>query len=139
MYSLISPSNLAYGENYDIILHGGSITNLTGVGMTLYSTNFTTITRPVVISSNPSNNAVNIPTKKVIQIKFNRSIEYGNSSGIQFINSKGIAIPFNSTISGSTLNITPTSLLAHGTQYTIILHTNSIRDTGWKWNSSMFN
>jgi hypothetical protein len=124
----ISHSNLAYGESYDIILHGGSVTDLSGVGMTLYSTNFTTITRPVVISSNPSNNAVNIPTKKVIQIKFNRSIEYGNSSGIQFINSKGIAIPFNSTISGSTLNITPTSLFAHGTQYTIILHTNSIKD-----------
>ena len=108
----ISHSNLAYGESYDIILHGGSVTDLSGVGMTLYSTNFTTITRPVVISSNPSNNAVNIPTKKVIQIKFNRSIEYGNSSGIQSINSKGIAIPFNSTISGSTLNITPTSLFA---------------------------
>ena len=124
----ISHSNLAYGENYDIILHGSSVTDLSGVGMTLYSTNFTTITRPVLISSNPSNNAVNIPTKKVIQIKFNRSIKYGNSSGIQFINSKGVAIPFNSTITGSTLNITPASLLAHGTQYTIILHTNSIKD-----------
>jgi methionine-rich copper-binding protein CopC len=124
----IAHSNLAYGENYDIILHGSSVTDISGIGMTLYSTNFTTITRPIVISSNPSNNAVNIPTKKVIQIKFNRSIEYGNSSGIQFINSKGVAIPFNSTISGSTLNITPASLLAHGTQYTIILHTNSVKD-----------
>ena len=124
----IAHSNLAYGQSYDIILHGNSITDLSGVGMTLYSTNFTTITRPVVISSNPSYNAVNIPNNKVIQIKFNRSIEYGNSSGIQFINSKGTAIPFTSTITGSTLNITPTPLLAHGAQYTVILHTNSIKD-----------
>jgi hypothetical protein len=125
---LISHPNLAYGKSYEVILHGSCVTNLSGIGMTLYSTKFTTITRPVVLSSNPSNNAVNIPTNKVIQIKFNRPIEYGNSSAIQFINSKGTAIPFTSTITGNTLNITPTSLLAHGTKYTITLHTNSIKD-----------
>lgn len=124
----IAHSTLAYGESYTVILHGNSIRDLSGIGMTIYSTNFTTIKRPVVISSNPINNAVNIPTSKVIRIKFNRSIQYGNSSGIQFINSKGTAIPFKSTITGSTLNITPTSLLARGTQYTIIFHSNSIKD-----------
>ena len=121
-------SLLACGERYNIILHSNSITDLSGTGILLCSTNFTTIKKPVVIGSNPSNNAVNVPTKKVIQINFNRSVKYGNISGIQFINSKGTAIPFTSTITGSTLNITPTSLLSHGTQYTIILHSNSIKD-----------
>jgi hypothetical protein len=125
---LITHSALAYGESYGVILHGNSVTDLSGIGMTLFSTNFTTITRPVVISTNPSSNAVNIPTKMAIQIKFNRSIKYVNNSAIQFINSKGTAIPFTSTITGSTLIITPTSLLAHGTQYTIILHSNSVKD-----------
>ena len=125
---LIAHSTLAYGESYSVILHGNSVTDLSGIGMTLFSTNFTTIKRPVVITTNPSSNAVNIPTNTVIQIKFNRSIKYVNNSAIQFINSKGTAIPFTSTITGSTLNITPKSLLAHGTQYTIILHSNSVKD-----------
>jgi hypothetical protein len=119
---------LACGQTYNIILHSNSITDLSGVGIILCATYFTTIKQPVVVSLNPGNNAVNVPTNKVIQINFNRSVKYGNSSGIQFINSKGTAIPFTSTITGSTLNITPTSLLSHGTQYTIILHTNSIKD-----------
>jgi Bacterial Ig-like domain len=121
-------SLLACGERYNIILHSNSITDLSGIGILLCSTNFTTIKQPVIISSNPINNAVNVPTKKVIQINFNRAVKYGNISGIQFIDSKGTAIPFTSTITGSTLNITPTLLLSHGTQYTIILHSNSIKD-----------
>ncbi len=125
---IITHSSLAYGESYDVILHSDSITDLSNNGMILYSTNFTTITRPVIVSSNPVYNAVNIPTNKVIQIKFNRSIQYGNSSDIQFINSKGTAIPFTTTITGNTLNIIPTQLLAHGSEYSIILHTNSIKD-----------
>ncbi len=128
---LITPnSNLANGESYEVILHSNSITDLSGIGITLYSTNFTTITRPVMVSSNPVYNAVNVPNNKVIQIKFSRSISSVNNSGIQFINSKGTEIPFTSTITGNTLNIKPTPLLAHGAQYTIILHTNSVKDMG---------
>jgi hypothetical protein len=45
-----------------------------------------------------------------------------------FKNTSGISKPFTAKIIGTTLYITPKSLLSHGTKYTITLHTNSITD-----------
>ena len=44
-------------------------------------------------------------------------------------NASGVAKPFTTTITGSTLNITPTSLLAYGTSYTVIIHSNAVTDS----------
>ena len=85
-------------------------------------------TAPTVISSNPVNNAVNIPTNKVIKINFSEAIKFGTNVWIELKSSSGKAIPFTKTISGSTLSITPTTTLAKGTTYTVIIHTNSITD-----------
>jgi methionine-rich copper-binding protein CopC len=85
-------------------------------------------TAPTVKSTDPVNNAVNIPTNKVIKINFSEAIKFGTSSWIELKTSSGKAISFTKTITGSTLIITPTTKLAKGTTYTVIIHTNSITD-----------
>ena len=125
---IISHDALAYGLLYTVILHTNSITDLSGNGIVLYTTKFTTITRPVVKSITPGNNSYNVPTNKIIQINFNRNIKLSKNSWIELINSKGTHILFNTTVTGTVLKISPKSLLAHGTKYTVILHTNSITD-----------
>ena len=48
----------------------------------------------------------------------------------------GVNVPFTSSIPGNVLSITPNSLLAAGTKYTVILHSNSITDMQGKRISS---
>ncbi len=81
----------------------------------------------IVSSVNPINYAVNIPINKVIIVTFGEYIKTGNSD-IQFINSKGVEISFNKTISGNKLIITPKYALIKGTEYTLILHTGCVTD-----------
>jgi hypothetical protein len=125
---IISHNALAYGVIYTVILHTNSITDLTGNGTVLYTTKFTTITRPVVKSISPGTDGYNVPTNKIIQINFNRNIKLSKNSWIELVNNKGTHVLFNTTVTGTVLKISPKSLLAHGTKYTVILHTNSITD-----------
>lgn len=119
-------SSLLFGTQYTVILHSNSIIDSNLNGIVAWSSKFTTIPQLIVTSTSPGNELYNIANTKVININFNRAIKFGNS-WIELKNSKGTAIPFTSTITGSTLNITPKSLLTP-TTYTIILHTNSILD-----------
>ena len=81
-------------------------------------------------STSPVNNAVNVAINKVIQINFNKTIQFGTNPWIEFKKtSTGTAKPFTATITGSTLNITPTTPLAKGTTYTVIIHSNAVTDT----------
>ena len=83
-------------------------------------------TPPVVTSSNPVNNAVNVALNKVIQINFNKAIKLGTNPWIEFYNSAGTGIKFTTSIVNNVLSITPNSLLALGTTYYVVLHSNSV-------------
>ena len=95
-----------------------------------YTIRFTTTTPPVVTSTSPVNNAVNVALNKVIQINFNKTIIFGTNSWIELkTTNTGTAKPFTATITGSKLNIKPTTKLAKGTNYTVIIHSNAVTDT----------
>ena len=51
---------------------------------------------------------------------------------IEFKTSSGKTVAFKKTISGNTLSITPTTALAKGTTYTVIIHSNSVTDLAGK-------
>jgi methionine-rich copper-binding protein CopC len=139
---IIHHNPLQKGATYTLTLNPNCITDLAGNGLptqyiTSFKTAFTTTsalsktpinTAPTVTSTNPVNNTVNIPTNKVIKINFSEAIKFGSNSWIELKNSSGKAIQFTKTITGSTLSITPTTKLAKGTTYTVIIHTNSITD-----------
>ena len=129
--SITPNSLLATGTQYTVILHPNSITDMIGNGLAAdYTTKFTTTTPPVVTSTSPANNAVNVALNKVIQIKFNKNIKFGTDSWIELkTTNSGTAKPFTATITGSSLYIKPTTQLARGTSYTVIIHSNAVTDT----------
>ena len=129
--SIIPQSVLASGTKYTVIVHSKSITDIAGNNLTTpYTTRFTTSLPPVVTSSNPVNNAVNVAVNKVIQINFSKSIQLGTNPWIELKNQYGQVKPYTTNINGSTLNITSNTTFAKGTTYTVILHSNSVTSTG---------
>ena len=129
--SIIPDSLLAAGTKFIVVLHSNSITDIQGNGLAApYTTKFTTITPPVVTSTNPVNNAVNVALNKVIQITFDKNIQFGTNPWIELVTSStGTAKPFTTTITGNILNITPTTPLTKGTKYIVIIHSNAVTDT----------
>ena len=131
----ITPTTLlSYGTVYTVILHSNTVTDSTGTsGLAApYALTFTTVappTPPVVTSTSPVNNAINIATNSIIKINFNKAIKLATYPWIEFKNASGIAKPFTTSITGNTLNITPTTLLSYGTVYTVILHSNTVTDS----------
>ncbi|MBZ2164515.1 beta strand repeat-containing protein [Methanobacterium spitsbergense] len=128
----ITPNSLLNaGTKYTVILHSNSITDMQGNGLnTPYTTIFTTTLPPVVTSTSPMNNEVNVAVNKVIQINFSKAIQLGTNSWIELKNQYGQIKPYTTSINGNTLNITANAAFARGTTYTVILHSNSVTSTG---------
>jgi len=125
---LITPKSLLKaGTQYTVILHTNSITTMNGIGLaSLYVTRFTTSTAPVITSTSPANKAINVALNTVVKFNFNKNIKFGTNPWIEFKNSSGTTKPFTPTITGSTLNITSKTPLFRGTQYTVVIHSNSV-------------
>lgn len=83
--------------------------------------------QPKVISTDPANNAVSVSTSKVVKFTFNEAVKKGNM-WIDFKNSNGKSVKFTSNLTGKTLYLTPKSQLAYLNTYTIILHSNCVKD-----------
>ena len=128
----ITPLNtLIQGMKYLLIIHTGSITDMAGNNITLYTTHFTTTfddtTAPTVKVIDPSNNAVNVAVNKVINVTFSEPIKSGNY-WIELKDSNGTLVPIKKSIKGNTLTITPLNTLIQGMKYLLIIHTGSITD-----------
>ena len=123
----ITPVNALNEDKYTIILHTGSLTDLAGNPIALWSSNFSVGTSPTVKTVDPANNSANVPTNKVIKITFSESIKAGNN-WIELKDSSGKVIPTTISISGTTMTIKPNALLAKGVKYNITLHTGSLTD-----------
>jgi hypothetical protein len=125
---LITPNSLLKaGTQYTVILHTNSITTMGGIGLASpYVTRFITSTAPVITSTSPVNKAINVALNTVVKYNFNKAIKFGTNPWIEFKNSSGTTKPFTPSITGSTLNITPTTPLFIGTQYTVVIHSNSV-------------
>lgn len=83
-------------------------------------------TPPIVTSSDPKNNAVNVPASKVFKVTFSENITSG-SGKIELLNSGGNSIPITPSISGKVLTIKPKSKLAESL-YSLKIHTGAVKD-----------
>lgn len=90
----------------------------------------------VVTGTKPRNNAFKVPVNTVIKITFNVPIKYGNKF-IKLRNKWGYKSCRTYT-SGSSLYIKTLTLLAKGVQYTLILHTGSIKALSGSSKLSLF-
>ncbi|MCE7698683.1 MAG: Ig-like domain-containing protein [Methanobacterium paludis] len=125
----ITPSALTRGTKYALILHTGSVTDLTGNNLAYYGTNFATTTdsiAPTVKSIDPVKKAVNVAVNKVIKITFSETIKAG-TLWFELKTSNGTTVNVTYAINGNILTLTP-SALTKGTNYTLILHTGSVKD-----------
>jgi len=124
--------------------YGNGRTVLSGPHPELQPTNYTLLSKLVlwldkvdsvsagstslgVISTTPSNKAINVAANKIITVNFNRAVQYGNKN-IQLKSSTGAVIPIKTSISGSTLTISH-SLLSKGVKYILSLGSGSVQDT----------
>ena len=82
-------------------------------------------TTPKVTAVNPASNSV-ILKSKPIKVTFSESIKAG-VYWIELKNGKKV-LSTKKTISGKTLTISPTTALATGVKYNLILHKNSVTD-----------
>ena len=106
---IITPVNkLARGTKYILMVHSGSVTDLSG-NKYVYagSKTFTTDgTSPTIKYTNPKNNAVNIAVNKTIKVSFTEKIKKG-TGWIVLETSRGKIVPVATSISGNLLTITP--------------------------------
>ena len=118
------PSSWTAG-NYKILANYVGTTNYAASNNT---NNLNVLILPLsVIKTDPVNNSVNVVANDVINITFNVPIKAG-SMWIELKNSNGTVESFKTTILGNILSIKPSSLLASGTAYIVILHSNSVTD-----------
>ena len=106
---------LIFGVALLLNVNSASATNVTGIQSS-----------PKVVAVDPANNAI-IQKSQTIKVKFNETIKSGN----KYIELKhgNVVISTKKTISGNTLSITPSTTLASGYKYTLIIHTGSVTDT----------
>lgn len=83
-------------------------------------------TAPTIVSFDPANGTTNLAANKTIKITFSEEIKAG-SLWIELKNRAGEAIPFNHTISGKMLMISPISNLSESL-YTLLIHTGAVTD-----------
>ena len=104
----ITPTNpLTKGTKYALILHTGSVTDLTGNNIAYYGTNFVTDSAaPTVKSVDPANKAVNVAVDKVITVTFSEAIKSG-TNWIELKSSNGTVLNTTPSINGNVLTITP--------------------------------
>ena len=81
----------------------------------------------IVTESDPDKNEKNVPVDKKITLTFNEKIKAG-SNWIELVSNTGEMVPIKKTIEGNTLTLEPTTSLANGTEYYIVLHSKSITD-----------
>jgi methionine-rich copper-binding protein CopC len=112
---------------YVLAIHTGSIKDLAGNLLTLFTSRFTVGIPLTVQSIIIKNSVVNGQTNQIIKVLFNEPIKAGNMK-IELKTSSGKEIPFKTTISGNTLNLVIKNLLKKGSKYDIIFYTCSITD-----------
>lgn len=96
------------------------------------------VTGPTILTTNPSDNAVDVPLASTITVTFSENIgtDTGdiilrkNDTGFANHEVYGVGDTGNISISGAVLTITPDVTLDSGTEYAIQITANAIADTG---------
>jgi peptidoglycan/xylan/chitin deacetylase (PgdA/CDA1 family)/methionine-rich copper-binding protein CopC len=134
--TITSPTTWLNAIKYTITIPTNSIKDLTGNNLTTdYTTNFTTITTtdttpPTITSTDPVNNATNVPNNKVMTITFSEPIMAGSAySSIVMMNTNENADkPIVTSISGNVLTIKATYNWLKYVKYQLTIPANSITD-----------
>jgi len=117
-----------------IIITATSISAVAGAANTTTKSTYLNQTKNVIstgnalyiIKVNPKNHSSNVAINKTIKIQFNQPVQY--KTGWIELRRDGILNPFKSHIDSETLIIEPSSQMRMGSYYTVVLHTNSLKN-----------
>jgi methionine-rich copper-binding protein CopC len=128
----ITPTSGALTESkYTLTIPYGAITDLAGNPVALKISSFIAGNSPKITSIDPANNAVNVPSNKVIKVTFNENIKIGNINCIQLttmgLKSTGPPVAFTYSIIGNIMTIKPTNALTEGI-YKLKFQPNAVTD-----------
>jgi hypothetical protein len=131
--SFAPSSNLLPGLVYTATITTG-VQNLAGVPMANdYVWTFTTLgaTAPMVISTDPTHLASNVPRNQVISATFSEPMNAAtlNSSTMVLMNGANV-VPGTVNYAGNTATFTPTALLLSSTTYTVTITTGATSMNG---------
>ena len=85
----------------------------------------TDTTSPTVVSVIPATGATGVPTSTALSVTFSEPVV--PNSGVSLAIDGGAAVPTTATVSGNTVNLSPTVLLTPGTTYRLSV-TTAVRD-----------
>ena len=146
MVSFTPAAPLAENKVYTVTITTGA-TNIVGTELASdYVWSFTTGTTPIVVSTDPMNNATGVALNKVIRATFNMPMNPLTLSATTFTVKQG-AIPILGTItySGSTVSFTPSAQLENNKVYTATITTGAANTVGtglasdYVWNFTTVN
>lgn len=106
---------LIFGVALLLNVNSASATNVTGIQSS-----------PKVVAVDPANNAI-IQKSQTIKVKFNETIKLGNK--LIELKHGNVVISSKKSVSGNTLSITPSTTLASGYKYSVIIHSGSVTDS----------
>jgi methionine-rich copper-binding protein CopC len=98
---------------------------------TEYTINFTSFNPPVVVSTNPFNNATGISLTSPVTVKFNENITAGsdfNGIYIKNLNTDTVVSLASKNISGNTLTITSTYNRLFNDVYMVVIPVDAVKD-----------
>lgn len=86
-------------------------------------------TPPVVASTDPANDATNVPVNKTITVTFNEDVQAGGAyDSISVKNAAGNTVAVTKSISGKVLTIRPDTYFAYSTRYTVAIPAGAVKD-----------
>jgi methionine-rich copper-binding protein CopC len=127
----INHTSLLTNGKYTLILYTGSVTDLAGHPMTLYTSSFTMdSTPPKVATTTPTNGKTGVSRTSTIAIKFTENIK--NSTYYSNIKVKNLTtgkyVTITKAISGTYLNIKTSTTRTANTWYTVTIPKAAIKD-----------
>jgi autotransporter family porin len=125
----ITPTSALGEAKYLLLLYAGCVTDLAGNPAAALSRTYGVGAQPYVTSTDPANYAVNVARNKVITATFNEPIlaKYLTLIYLKTVTG-GIQVATIKSVTGNTLTITPTTPLAAGTRYMVLIYTFAVTD-----------
>jgi methionine-rich copper-binding protein CopC len=125
----ITPNSALSEAKYLLLLYAGCVTDLAGNPSAALSRTYGVGAQPYVTSIDPANYALNVARNKVITATFNEPIvaKYLTLIYLKTVTG-GIQVATIKSVSGNVLTITPTSPLAAGTRYMLLIYTFAVTD-----------
>jgi beta propeller repeat protein len=125
----ITPTIALDEAKYLLLIYSGSLTDYANNNVATQSRTYSVGTSPYVTSTDPVNYAVNVAKNKVITVTFNEPIvaKYLTLIYLKTVIG-GILISATKSVSGNVLTVTPTSPLAAGTRYILLIYTFAVTD-----------